>query len=145
MIGTYYEITSHLGSGGIGEVYQAADSKLGRSVAIKLLPEAFMHDADRVARFEPEAPLLASPNQANVPRCDPTARDSHPLKHSKKRSLTMVFRFPSPARTIVVALAIVLVTSAASAVDSGPVVAVTGGQVRGAALDKGGAVFKGIP
>ena len=47
MIGTrlaHYEITSHLGSGGMGDVYQATDSKLGRSVAIKLLPEAFSHD-----------------------------------------------------------------------------------------------------
>jgi serine/threonine protein kinase len=46
MIGTklaHYEITSHPGTGGRGEVYQAADSKLGRSVAIKLLPEAFTH------------------------------------------------------------------------------------------------------
>lgn len=55
MIGTklsHYEITSHLGTGGMGEVYQASDSKLGRSVAIKLLPEAFSHDSERVARFE---------------------------------------------------------------------------------------------
>ena len=63
MIGTklaHYEITSHLGSGGMGDVYQATDSKLGRSVAIKLLPEAFAHDAERVARFEREARVLAS-------------------------------------------------------------------------------------
>ena len=49
MIGTRlgnYEITAHLGSGGFGDVYQATDSKLGRSVAIKLLPEAFGHDAN---------------------------------------------------------------------------------------------------
>ena len=54
MIGTklaHYEITSHLGSGGMGEVYQAMDSKLGRSVAIKLLPEAFASDAERLSRF----------------------------------------------------------------------------------------------
>ena len=54
MIGTKlaeFEITGHLGSGGMGEVYQATDSKLGRSVAVKFLPEAFARDADRVARF----------------------------------------------------------------------------------------------
>ena len=56
MIGTklaHYEITSHLGTGGMGEVYEAADSKLGRSVAIKLLPEAFTHDAERSALQTP--------------------------------------------------------------------------------------------
>jgi hypothetical protein len=69
MIGTrlnHYEIQSHLGTGGMGEVYQAVDSKLGRSVAIKLLPEALTHDADRVARFEREARVLASLNHPNI-------------------------------------------------------------------------------
>ena len=69
MIGTklaHYEITRHLGTGGMGEVYQATDSKLGRSVAIKLLPEAFAHDADRAARFEREARVLASLNHPNI-------------------------------------------------------------------------------
>ena len=69
MIGTklaHYEITSHLGSGGMGEVYQATDSKLGRSVAIKLLPEAFTHDSERAARFEREARVLASLNHSNI-------------------------------------------------------------------------------
>src|SRR5437763_9288986 len=69
MIGTrlaHYEITSHLGSGGMGDVYQATDSKLGRSVAIKLLPEAFTHDDDRAARFEREARVLASLNHPNI-------------------------------------------------------------------------------
>src|SRR5438034_10021087 len=69
MIGTklaHYEITSHLGTGGMGEVYQATDSKLGRSVAIKLLPEAFMHDTERVARFQREARMLASLNHPNI-------------------------------------------------------------------------------
>src|SRR5262245_5145047 len=69
MIGTklaHYEITSHLGSGGMGDVYQATDSKLGRSVAIKFRPEAFSHDNDRVARFEREARVLASLNHSNI-------------------------------------------------------------------------------
>ncbi len=69
MIGTklaHYEITSHLGTGGMGDVYQARDSKLGRRVAIKLLPEAFAHDVERVARFEREARVLASLNHPNI-------------------------------------------------------------------------------
>src|SRR5262249_19103424 len=69
MIGTrlgHYEITGHLGTGGMGEVYQATDGKLGRNVAIKLLPEAFTHDPDRTARFEREARVLASLNHPNV-------------------------------------------------------------------------------
>src|SRR5215831_17360548 len=69
MIGTklaHYEITSHLGSGGMGDVYQATDTKLGRSVAIKFLPEAFSHDTERVARFKREARVLASLNHSNI-------------------------------------------------------------------------------
>jgi serine/threonine protein kinase len=69
MIGTklaHYEITSHLGTGGMGEVYQATDSKLGRSVAIKLLPQVFAQDAERVARFRREARVLASLNHPNI-------------------------------------------------------------------------------
>ena len=69
MIGTrlaHYEITAHLGTGGMGEVYQATDTKLGRNVAIKLLPEAFARDAERVARFEREARVLASLNHPHI-------------------------------------------------------------------------------
>jgi serine/threonine protein kinase len=69
MLGTklaHYEITSHLGTGGMGEVYQATDSKLGRSVAIKLLPQVFAQDAERVARFQREARVLASLNHPNI-------------------------------------------------------------------------------
>jgi eukaryotic-like serine/threonine-protein kinase len=69
MIGTklaHYEITSHIGSGGMGDVYQATDTKLGRSVAIKFLPDAFSHDTERVARFQREARVLASLNHQNI-------------------------------------------------------------------------------
>src|SRR3954469_15624783 len=69
MIGTklaHYEITSHLGSGGMGDVYQAIDSKLGRNVAIKLLPDAFTGDVERSERFQREARVLASLNHPNI-------------------------------------------------------------------------------
>src|SRR4029079_6817098 len=69
MIGTklaHYEITTHIGSGGMGDVYQATDTKLGRSVAIKFLPEAFSHDAERVARFQREGRVLASLDHNNI-------------------------------------------------------------------------------
>ena len=61
-----FEITALLGSGGMGEVYQATDTKLGRQVAIKVLPQLFASDPDRVARFEREAKLLASLNHPNI-------------------------------------------------------------------------------
>ncbi len=62
----HYEITAAIGKGGMGEVYQATDGKLGRNVAIKVLPEEFAQDSDRVARFEREAKLLASLNHPNI-------------------------------------------------------------------------------
>jgi Tol biopolymer transport system component len=61
-----YEVIAHIGAGGMGEVYQAHDTKLGRDVAIKVLPEAFAHDADRLSRFQREAKLLASLNHPNI-------------------------------------------------------------------------------
>jgi Tol biopolymer transport system component len=61
-----YEIVSPLGSGGMGEVYRARDRKLGREVAIKVLPEAVERDPDRIARFEREARVLASLNHPHI-------------------------------------------------------------------------------
>ncbi len=62
----HYQIINELGKGGMGEVYQAKDQKLGRDVAIKVLPEEFARDADRVARFQREAKVLASLNHPNI-------------------------------------------------------------------------------
>ena len=61
-----YEIQSAIGAGGMGEVYRALDTNLGRLVAIKILPEAFAHDPERLARFEREAKTLASLNHPNI-------------------------------------------------------------------------------
>jgi serine/threonine protein kinase/Tol biopolymer transport system component len=61
-----YEISTQLGVGGMGEVYRATDSNLGRQVAVKVLPAAFALDADRMARFDREARTLASLNHTNI-------------------------------------------------------------------------------
>ncbi len=69
MIGTtlgHYQITNQLGKGGMGEVFQAKDQVLGRDVAIKVLPEEFAKDNDRIARFQREAKVLASLNHPNI-------------------------------------------------------------------------------
>src|SRR5215475_6679732 len=61
-----YQVTSFLAAGGMGEVYRARDTKLKRDVALKVLPEAFARDPDRMARFQREAEVLASLNHPNI-------------------------------------------------------------------------------
>src|SRR6476659_2857839 len=61
-----YQITSLIGKGGMGEVYRARDLKLKRDVAIKILPDEFSRDPDRVSRFQREAEVLASLNHPNI-------------------------------------------------------------------------------
>ena len=64
-----YEITSQIGAGGMGEVYRARDTRLKRDVAVKMLPESFASDPDRLARFQREAEVRASlshPNTAGI-------------------------------------------------------------------------------
>ena len=61
-----YRVTAKIGEGGMGEVWQARDTTLDRDVALKVLPEAFTSDPDRLARFEREAKVLASLNHPNI-------------------------------------------------------------------------------
>ena len=70
-----YEIRAAIGAGGMGEVYRARDTKLNRDVAIKVLPESFAHDAERLARLSREAQTLASLHHPNIGQLDNERRD----------------------------------------------------------------------
>ena len=61
-----YEILAPIGAGGMGEVYRASDTRLGRDVALKILPESFAREADRLRRFEQEARAVAALNHPNI-------------------------------------------------------------------------------
>ena len=62
----HYDVTALLGEGGMGQVWQATDTQLNRQVALKILPDAFADDPDRLARFQREAQVLASLNHPNI-------------------------------------------------------------------------------
>ena len=62
----HYDVTALLGEGGMGQVWQATDTQLNREVALKILPDAFASDPDRLARFKREAQILASLNHPNI-------------------------------------------------------------------------------
>ena len=62
----HYDVTALIGEGGMGQVYRARDTKLDRDVALKVLPDAFASDPDRLARFQREAEVLASLNHPNI-------------------------------------------------------------------------------
>ncbi len=62
----HYDVTALLGDGRMGEVYRARDTKLGRDVALKVLPDLFADDPERLARFQREARVLASLNHPNI-------------------------------------------------------------------------------
>ncbi len=68
-----YSVTAKIGEGGMGDVYQARDTKLDRQVALKILPDAFAADPDRLTRFTREAQILASLNHPNIAQITPPA------------------------------------------------------------------------
>ena len=90
----HYQVLHKLGAGGMGEVYRARDTRLGRDVAIKTLPPGFAQDRERLARFEREAQVLASlnhPNIAAIYGLEPSSTIKPILRRFPKASLMGVF------------------------------------------------------
>src|SRR5882757_8492937 len=85
-----YEVVGPIGAGGMGEVYRAKDTNLDRDVAIKVLPESFALDADRVARFTREAKTLASLNHPNIAAIYGIEGDGPGSPPGKARPLALV-------------------------------------------------------
>ena len=102
----HYRITSKLGQGGMGEVYRATDTKLGRDVAIKVLPESFGVDRDRVARFNREAKVLATLNHPNIAAIYgiERAEDTHALVMELVEGETLGERLEAEPMTVTEAL-----------------------------------------
>ncbi len=97
MVGTtisHYKVIEKIGEGGMGEVYRAEDTNLSREVAIKVLPEQFTQDPQRLARFEREAKILASLNHPNIAAICATRNKRVPPAFSTYRTV----RFRGPTR-----------------------------------------------
>jgi hypothetical protein len=97
-----YEIVALIGAGGMGEVYRARDTRLKREVAIKVLPDAFANDAERLARFQREAELLATLNHPNIAQIhgieDRALILELPINPASPVAQRFTFgRFPAPA------------------------------------------------
>ena len=88
-----YEIIAPLGKGGMGEVYRARDSRIGRDVALKILPELFAFDPERLARFEREAKALGGLNHPNIAAIYAVEGDASPAARKEGRSLALVMEF----------------------------------------------------
>ena len=83
----HYEVLSHIGSGGMGEVYRARDNKLQREVALKVLPKAFAQDPERLARFRREAQVLAQLPAAQKFKCGGQAARELWIRYYDRSSL----------------------------------------------------------
>jgi len=81
----HYRVQEKIGEGGMGEVYREQDTRLSRDVALKVLPEVFARDAERMARFEREAKLLASLNHPNIATIYGQRNSSNSLPRSISR------------------------------------------------------------
>jgi serine/threonine protein kinase len=92
-----YEILTLIGSGGMGEVYRAIDTKLGRDVAIKILPAIYTAHADRLARFEREARVLASLNHPHIGAISTWRVTAHMRSRSQRGGLCPTCRRPASA------------------------------------------------
>src|ERR1700688_3350262 len=118
-----YEIQSHLGAGGMGEVYRARDARLNREVAVKVLPAAFTNDPERLRRFEQEARAVAALNHPNIVSVYDVGTDDgvHYIVSELLEGETLRERIPAsgmPARKAV-ELAIQLANGLAAAHDQG--------------------------
>ena len=80
-----YEVVSLIAAGGMGEVYRATDTNLGRQVAIKVLPESMVADAERLARFDREAKTLAALNHPNIGEFPPPEVPRQPRRAGEGR------------------------------------------------------------